>query len=78
LVYEVIKLRSIEGNLKDCINKIEIVVFKKYFDLVDILASCIDELQKSNKDCCQGLMNAYSNKKELLDALEEDVKCLSL
>jgi hypothetical protein len=44
--------------------------FKKYFDLVENLTYCIDELDKSNMDLCQDLINDYCNKQELLDNLE--------
>lgn len=62
-------LRSIEGNLKDCVCKLERLSFKNYFDLVESSKSHMDELQKSNKDLYEDLINYFCDKKELLDAL---------
>jgi hypothetical protein len=69
LIQEVRKLRSMEGNLKDYINKLETFAFKKYFDLVESSASRINELHKNNKDQCQDLINDFCYKQELLEAL---------
>lgn len=60
-----------------CISKLQTFVFKKCDDFVKSWTFYINELHEFNNEVCQDLMNDYSNKRELLDALEKKVKHLS-
>jgi hypothetical protein len=56
VIQKVTKLRSIEDNLKDNINKLIFFVFKKCFDLVESSTIHINKLDKFNEEVFQDLM----------------------